>query len=99
MATPTPVTDRYMDLPEVAAYTHLSVRTLRRYLTGSTGRWLRSYHVAGKILIRKSELDAWIEQHERRPSASMTRTLDAGCGRLRWNEPLDFVRTYRYVGR
>jgi excisionase family DNA binding protein len=71
----TTVTDRFMDLQEVAAYTRLSVRTLRRHLTGSTGSPLRSYHVGGKVLLRKSELDAWIESHERRPSASVANTL------------------------
>ena len=46
--------DRYLTKKEAATYTGLSIRTLE------SARDLRRYKPGGKILFKKSEIDAWI---------------------------------------
>jgi hypothetical protein len=50
--------DAYLPLVGLAAYAGLSVRTLRGYLTHPS-RPLPHYRIGGKILVRRSEFDAW----------------------------------------
>ena len=67
------VNDCYMGLSALAEYSGLSAKQLRGYINdptnplpafqtdgGETGR--------GKLLVRRSEYDAWAEQNLRRPS-------------------------------
>jgi len=51
--------DAYLSLKRLAGYSSLSVRTLRDYLVHPT-RPLGHYRVGGKILVKRSEFDAWI---------------------------------------
>jgi hypothetical protein len=57
--------DRYFDLPGLAAYSGLSVRTLRRHMADPTHP-LPTHHVRtagkdrGKVLVRKAAFDAWV---------------------------------------
>ena len=51
--------DQYFDLRRLSAYTALSVSTLRNQIK-SNG--LSCYQLRGKILVFKSEFDAWITQ-------------------------------------
>ncbi len=53
--------DVYMPLRELAAYSGLSVRTLRGYLR-RRARPLPSYRVGGKTLVRRREFDQWVVQ-------------------------------------
>ena len=48
----------YLPLTALAAYSGLSVRTLRDYLTHPS-RPLPHYRIGGKILVRRSDFDAW----------------------------------------
>ena len=52
--------DGYFDLKGLAAYCTLGVSTLRDYI--NKGR-LPAYKIKGKILVKKSEFDLWIEKH------------------------------------
>jgi lambda repressor-like predicted transcriptional regulator len=52
------VDDAYLPLRRLAAYAGLSVRTLRAYLTHPSSP-LPHYRIGGKILVRRSEFDAW----------------------------------------
>ena len=52
--------DRYLDVRLASRYTRLSVRTLR-YWMADTERPLPHFRVGGKILLRRSEIDAWLE--------------------------------------
>ena len=52
--------DRYFDLRGLSAYSSLAVSTLRDYI--SAGK-LPCFKLKGKILIRKSEFDTWLEGH------------------------------------
>jgi excisionase family DNA binding protein len=51
--------DGYLSLRTLAAYAGLSVRTLRARLTNGS-RPLPHYRVGGKILVRRTEFDAWM---------------------------------------
>ena len=55
------VDDAYFPLVELAKYAGLSVRTLRSYLTDRT-RPLPHFRVGGKILVRRTDFDAWVSQ-------------------------------------
>jgi predicted DNA-binding transcriptional regulator AlpA len=57
------LTDRYLDLKTLSAYSSLSVSTIRDYLSDSLNP-IPSYCIRRKILIKKSEFDRWMEQHK-----------------------------------
>lgn len=50
--------DPFLPLRTLAAYSGLSVRKLRGYLTDPVHP-LPCYRIGGKILVRRSEFDAW----------------------------------------
>ena len=57
--------DRYFTFRQLAAYTGLSIRTLRTYVARPVDP-LPCYRLPGKVLIRRSAWDAWIEQYAAR---------------------------------
>lgn len=61
LAAPVQVDDAYFPLVELSKYAGLSVRTLRSYLADRT-RPLPHFRVGGKILVRRSDFDAWVSQ-------------------------------------
>lgn len=54
----------FLSLRDLAAYSGLSVRTLRA-LVHRAARPLPYYQIANKILVRRSEFDAWMRQFRR----------------------------------
>ena len=52
--------DQYFDLRGLEAYSALKVPTLRDYIKSGD---LPCFKVKGKILIRKSEFDTWLEDY------------------------------------
>ena len=56
--------DPWLSLQAAAGYSCLSVRTLRGWLSHHE-RPLPCYRVGGKILVRRSELDRWLETFRR----------------------------------
>jgi excisionase family DNA binding protein len=56
--------DAYLPLKDLAAYSGLSVRTLRNYLSRAS-RPLPSYRVGGKVLVRRSEFNDWMRMFRR----------------------------------
>jgi hypothetical protein len=58
--------DPFLSLRALAGYSGLSVRTLRAYLDLPPHAALPCYRVGGKILVRRSAFDAWIEQYRTR---------------------------------
>jgi hypothetical protein len=52
------IDDRYLDLRGLSQYSSLGVGTLREYLK----QGMPHYKLPGKILIKKSEFDRWLEQ-------------------------------------
>ena len=53
------VNDCYLPLRALASYSGLCVRTLRGYLS-HVARPLPHYRVGGKVLVKRSEFDAWV---------------------------------------
>jgi excisionase family DNA binding protein len=51
----------YLSLKALASYSGLCVRTLRTHLTHPVHP-LAHYRVGGRVLIKRSEFDAWIAQ-------------------------------------
>jgi len=49
--------DQYFDLRGLSAYSAMAVSTLRNFISNGN---LPAYKVFGKILIKRSEFDAWI---------------------------------------
>jgi len=66
----------YLDLAAASAYTSLSVRSLRRLISAPGG--LPHYRVrgCGKILVRRRDLEAFMEQF-RREALSLDEMADA----------------------
>jgi helix-turn-helix protein len=67
--------DPYMSLKVLAGYSGLAVRTLRNHLT-DLAHPLPCYRVGGKILVRRSEFDAWIAQHRQVGPADVKAIVD-----------------------
>jgi excisionase family DNA binding protein len=67
--------DPFLPLRALAAYVGLSVRTLRQYLDLPPNEALPCYRVGGKILVRRSQFDAWIAQYQTRGRPALVRAL------------------------
>jgi hypothetical protein len=67
MATPD---DGYMDLKTLAAYSAMSIRSLRRHLE-DVSHPLPCYRIGGKIVVRQSQFDQWVQQFESRGRPSL----------------------------
>src|SRR2546426_7710506 len=80
------VTDEYLTLQQLAAYSKVSVRQLRKYLALPPGQALPCYRYGrNHLVVRRSEFDTWFVQYRQRGKAVLTRVLrDLGLdpGRL-----------------
>lgn len=56
--------DPFLSLRALASYSGLSVRKLREYLT-DPAHPLPCYRVGGKIVVRRSDFDAWMQAYRR----------------------------------
>ena len=56
--------DPYLSLKALSGYSGLSVRKLRDHIADPTHP-LHCYQVGGKLLVRRSEFDAWIAAYRR----------------------------------
>jgi hypothetical protein len=64
-------TDReWLSLHELTEYASVSVRTLRQWLNRTTDA-LPGVRVDGKILVRRTLFDAWLESHRIKPDAEV----------------------------
>jgi excisionase family DNA binding protein len=66
--------DPFLSLKALASYSGLSVRKLREYLDDPRHP-LPQYRVGGKILVRRSEFDAWIAAYRRAGDADVNRIV------------------------
>jgi len=62
------VRDKYFDLPGLSKYCGLGVSTLRKYIKK---RALPCFKVDGKVLVRQSEFERWLEQFRMREAANL----------------------------
>jgi excisionase family DNA binding protein len=67
--------DPFLSLRALASYAGLSVRTLRHHLA-HPAHPLPHYRIGGKILVRRSEFDAWIAAHRRIGLADVSGIVD-----------------------
>lgn len=66
--------DPYLSLRSLTDYSGLSVRKLRSLLT-DVRRPLPHYRIGGKILVRRSEFDVWIEAYARQGSVDVDKIV------------------------
>lgn len=62
--------DPYLPLKALSGYCGISVRKLREFLEDPV-RPLPCYRVGGKLLVRRSEFDAWIAAYRQRGRADL----------------------------
>ncbi len=75
--------DPFLDLRALAEYSHLSIRTLARHL-GDPEHPLPHYKVRGKILVRRSEFETWIQSFRRlQPTAAVPRLVEKVLAKFR----------------
>lgn len=67
--------DPYLSLTGLAGYSGLSVRKLRTHLA-DVAHPIPCYRVGGKILVRRSEFDAWIAAYRQRGRVDVDRLVD-----------------------
>lgn len=60
----------WLCLREVTRYINVSDRTLRTWIHSPTDA-LPAVRVGGRILVRRSELDGWLERHRVKPLADI----------------------------
>lgn len=65
--------DRYYDLPGLSRYASLCVPTLREYIRHAA---LPCFKVKGKILIKQSEFDTWLEGYRVNQSQDLNSIVD-----------------------
>jgi len=68
--------DPYLSLKALAAYSSLSVRTLRTFIERPPSDALPCYRVTGgKILVRRSDFDTWIATYRTIGRPSLARAI------------------------
>jgi helix-turn-helix protein len=67
--------DPFLSLRALAAYSGLSVRTLRAMIERAPSEALPCYRLPGKVLIRRSDFDAWLQQYRFRGRPTVARAL------------------------
>lgn len=65
-----PLSPEWLSLRQLTHYAAVSERTLRSWIHAPLDP-LPAVRVLGKILVRRSELDAWLERHRVTPIASV----------------------------
>lgn len=73
--------DPWLDLRALARYVSLSRRTLQN-LVNDTGDPLPSYRVGAKLLVRRSEVDAWMARRRNRKPLEAARLAAADAQAL-----------------
>jgi excisionase family DNA binding protein len=74
--------DPYLTLRALASYSGLSRRTLQRHLADLTEP-IPHFKLGGKILVRRSEFDRWMERHRASETADVADLVNAVLGKVR----------------
>lgn len=70
------VVDEYLTLQQLALYSKVSVRQLRKYLALPPGQALPCYRYGrNRLVVRRSEFDIWFVQYRQRGKSILTRVL------------------------
>jgi excisionase family DNA binding protein len=78
--------DPFLSVKALASYSGLSTRKLRDHLQGPAHP-LPHYRIGGKILVRRSEFDAWIGHYRQLGSQDLDRVV----ARVLWELPTSRV--------
>jgi hypothetical protein len=62
--------DQYLDLRRLSLYSGIGIRTLRSHLVRCVNP-LPCYRVGGKIVVKRSEYDAWMLAFRKRGDAAL----------------------------
>ena len=68
---PIALKDQYFDLKGLSVYSAIAVGTIRDHIKT---RGLPNFKVAGKILVKRSEFDSWVEKY--RSTKSLNHIVD-----------------------
>lgn len=71
--------DQYFDLKGLAAYSALSVSSLRTHIKTNG---LSCYQLGGKLLVRKSQFDTWVERFRMAKSENLDRVVEKIMGEI-----------------
>jgi predicted DNA-binding transcriptional regulator AlpA len=77
--------DPYLTLDALVPYSGLSRRTLQRYLTDLTDP-IPHFKPGGKILVRRSEFDRWMERRRVSATADVAGLVNTVLGKVRGPE-------------
>ena len=69
------ILDPYLSLTGLAGYSGLSVRKLRTHLA-DVAHPIPCYRVGGKLLVRRSEFDAWMATYRQRGRVDVDRLVN-----------------------
>jgi len=73
--------DPFLSLRALADYSGLSVKTLRSYIDRLPHEALPAYRVGHKVLVRRSEFDAWMAQFRAKGRPGLAKAIrDMGLG-------------------
>ena len=68
--------DPYLSLRALADYSNLSVRTLRKFIERNPpAQALPCYRLDGKLVVRRSEFDQYMQQYRTQGPSALVRTL------------------------
>jgi hypothetical protein len=67
--------DEYLTLEQLRNYAKLSERTLRNYLSLPPAAALPCYRPGRKVLVKRTEFDAWFAQYRQRGRPVLARVL------------------------
>ena len=84
--------DRYLDLPGLSEYASLGVSTLRDYLKAGG---LPHYKLKGKILVRISEFDRWMESFRVDSRKDLNRIADEALKSLKRKKSENYSEGHR----
>ena len=73
--------DKYYDIKGLSEYSSLGVGTLRDYLKGPDS--IPHFKLKGKILVKESEFDRWLEQFRVDENKDLARLVDGVLDSLR----------------
>lgn len=69
------LSDEYLTLSQLGAYSKISARQLRNYLALPPGQALPCYRPGRKVLVRRSEFDTWFARYRQRGKPVLARVL------------------------
>jgi excisionase family DNA binding protein len=81
LQVPHVTSDPYLTLGALASYSGLSRRTLQRHLADPTDP-IPHFKPGGKILVRQSEFDRWMERHRASAAAEVAEVVNTVLGKI-----------------